>query len=393
MKIEHKCPVCGSENIQMFFEVLEVPVHIGILWATVDEARDCPKGDIKLAFCRDCGVVSNIAFDPALMEYSQAYDNSLCYSACFQDYAESLASQLIERYDLRNKDVIEIGCGKGDFLVLLCKLGGNRGVGFDPSYEGDSGGSEQAGDVKFIQDMYSERYTSYKGDFVYCRQVLEHFSDPVKFLNMLRRTIGDRTDTVVFFEVPNVVYNLGDMSISDIIYEHCSYYSLGSLAHMLSSCGFNVRDRDEHYEGQFISVGAVPGNEVDDAEKVCIDDSEGLAGYVAAFKDKYNRKVDEWQDILSKAGQAGKKTVVWGGGARGVSFMHMLNNSDQIKYVVDINPKKHGKYMAGMGQEIVSPEFLKEYKPDIVIVINPIYTNEIKQNIKELGINAEVLDV
>jgi len=33
--------------------------------------------------------------------------------------------------------------------------------------------------------------------------------------------------------------------------------------------------------------------------------------------------------------------------------------------VVDINPFREGKYMAGTGQEIVSPAFLKRYKPDL----------------------------
>ena len=40
---------------------------------------------------------------------------------------------LIRRYDLRGKEVIEIGCGKGEFLSLLCEVGDNRGVGFDPA--------------------------------------------------------------------------------------------------------------------------------------------------------------------------------------------------------------------------------------------------------------------
>lgn len=390
MKTVNECPVCSSGNIEYFFETLHVPVHIGILWPTIDDARNCPKGDIKLAFCRDCGVISNLAFDPALMEYSQSYDNSLCYSACFNDYAQSLASQMIKRYGLRNKDIIEIGSGKGDFLRMLCELGGNRGVGFDPSYEGNADNHEDSGQVRFIRDMYSERYASYRGDFIYCRQVLEHISDPVSFLRMIRGTVGKRPGTVVFFEVPNAVYNLNDMSISDIIYEHCSYFSLGSLSHMLASCGFEVRERDVHYGKQFISVGAVI---CDGNRKDTFDDTEDLAGSVAAFADRYNRKIQQWRGILDHAEQAGKKAVIWGGGARGVSFMNMLGNPDQIKYAVDINPNKQGNYLAGSGQRIVSPDFLKEYKPDIVFVINPIYTEEIRRDLSERGINTEVMDV
>ena len=71
------------------------------------------------------------------MEYTQSYENSLHFSPGFQKFAADLADRLITRYNLRGKDVIDIGCGKGDFLKLICARGGNRGVGFDPSYVPD----------------------------------------------------------------------------------------------------------------------------------------------------------------------------------------------------------------------------------------------------------------
>jgi hypothetical protein len=78
--------------------------------------------------------------------------------------------------------------------------------------------------------------------------------------------------------------------------------------------------------------------------------------------------------------------VVWGGGSKGVTFLNMLKAQHQIEYVVDLNPRKQGKYVAGTGQKIVPPEFLWEYRPDIVIVMNPIYENEIRQMLNELAI-------
>jgi hypothetical protein len=60
---------------------------------------------------------------------------------------------------------------------------------------------------------------------------------------------------------------------------------------------------------------------------------------------------------------------------------------------VDINPYKHGTYMAGTGQEIVGPEFLRAYRPDVVIVMNPIYCNEIQRDLDGMGITAELMPV
>ena len=69
----------------------------------------------------------------------------------------------------------------------------------------------------------------------------------------------------------------------------------------------------------------------------------------------------------------------------------MLNIQEEIEYAVDINPYKRGTFMAGTGQEIVGPEFLRVYKPDVVIAMNPIYRNEIQQDLNKLGVTAELV--
>jgi SAM-dependent methyltransferase len=390
MSKENVCPVCASTDVSMFFEVLDMPVHVGVQWPNQDEARHCPKGDIKLAFCHSCSFIANLAFDPARLEYAEAYDNSLHFSPFFQEYARSLATRLIERYDLRAKDVIEIGCGRGDFLLLICELGNNRGVGFDPSYEGEHPG-EVAKRVTFIRDFYSKDYASYRADLICCRQVLEHIHNPTDFLTMLRRTVGDQSNTVVYFEVPNVSLILRDLSIWDIIYEHCSYFSHGSFAHAFASCGFDICDLTETYEGQFLGIEARLGNASTDPGPDRWDDFKGMTDAVAAFADHYRSRIGTWQSRLKQMEQTGQRVVVWGAGARGISFLNMLKIQDQIKYVVDINPRKQGMYMAGTGQQIVPPEFLRDYQPDVVIIINSLYKSEIQQLVKELDLTPQFL--
>ncbi len=65
----------------------------------------------------------------------------------------------------------------------------------------------------------------------------------------------------------------------------------------------------------------------------------------------------------------------------------------QIEYAVDINPFKQGMYLAGTGQKVVGPEFLKEYRPDAVIAMNPIYCEEIQRELDALGVEAELFAV
>lgn len=385
------CPVCTSSEVSVFFEIFEVPVHIGVLLPDRDAARNCPKGDIQLSFCKNCGFISNIAFDPSHLEYTQAYDNSLHFSPLYAQYAHSTALRLIERYELYNKNIIEIGCGKGDFLLLLCELGNNCGVGFDSSYATRDIDNETATRVSFIQDMYSERYASYQGDLICSRYVFEHVQNPIEFLNMIRYNMGDRANTVVYFEVPNVYLILRSLSIWDIIYEHCSYFSPLSLANVFESCGFDILELNETFGHQFLAIEASPIKNGNASWLNQLDDINRISSDVNIFFKNYQNKMQTWRYHLKNIEKAGKRAVVWGAGARGVSFLNMLKIRKQIEYLVDINPNKNGKYIAGTGQKIVSPEFLRDYEPNVIILMNPMYKNEIRQRVKNLGLATEFL--
>jgi len=385
------CPVCASPHVEVFFELPDVPVYCNHLWRSRETARHCPRGDVKLAFCRACSFVFNVAFDPTRLEYSQAYENSLHFSPLFQDYARALAARLVERHNLRDKDIIEIGCGKGDFLLLLCERGGNRGVGFDPSYAGPPEHHQANYRARFIQDFYSERYADYHSDFICCRHTLEHIQTPKALLDTLRRAIGNRLSTILFFEVPNALHIFRRLAIWDIIYEHCSYFTAISLRRAFSSCRFRVSSLAEEFAGQFLGIEALPAaGETEPAEE-SPDEFKRLADEVASFATNFQNQVEQWRNKLEELRNRGQRLVVWGAGSKGVTFLNTLGIQEEIAYVVDINPRKQGMYVAGTGQQIVAPEFLRSYQPEIVIVMNPIYKNEIRQITNDLGLIPEFL--
>ena len=244
--------------------------------------------------------------------------------------------------------------------------------------------------MTIVQDFYSLRYSGYKADLITCRHVLEHIPAPRDFLTNIRSAIGDRPDTVVFFEVPNVLYTLRDLGIWDLIYEHCSYFSGPSLERLFASSGFDVCGRSEMYEGQFLGIDALTGSRENAAVALHRDSLEELKRYVAAFADNYREKVAHWQRTFSQATAQGERVVVWGGGSKGVTFLNTLDTARLVQYMVDINPRKHGMFVGGTGQRIVAPEFLLDYKPDMIVVMNPVYVEEIRGQLDTMGIAAPV---
>jgi hypothetical protein len=100
-----------------------------------------------------------------------------------------------------------------------------------------------------------------------------------------------------------------------------------------------------------------------------------------------------WTSRLSKLGASGARTVIWGSGAKAVSFLNAIGGAGRIDIVVDINPRKQGKFIPGSGQQIVPPQFLANHQPDSVIVMNPVYVAEVKAALAESGLACDVLTV
>ena len=375
----------------IFFSMLEVPIYCNLLWQEQQAARNCPKGDIKLEFDSNTGLITNTAFDPTKLGYDQDYENSLHYSPRFQKYADDLAQSLVKRHHLHQKDIIEIGCGKGDFLVSLCQLGDNRGVGFDPTYVSREEHQSVSEKVTFVKDLYSEKYQNYQADLICCRHTLEHVPNPGNLLQPLRKAIGDRLDTVVFFEVPDSLHTFRNLAVWDIIYEHCAYYVPYSMVQAFIAHDFEVRNVQQVFDGQFLCLEAVPVAEGEGNSKVEVESLAALQKDLDTFNSKFQAKITHWSGKIAEIAQKGQKAVVWGAGSKGVTFLNLLDKAGVVEYVVDLNPRKQGMYVAGTGQEIVPPEFLQTYQPDVVMIANPIYEGEIREMVTGFGLQPEFL--
>jgi hypothetical protein len=247
--------------------------------------------------------------------------------------------------------------------------------------------------VQFIADFYSEEYTRYHADFVCCKMTLEHIPDTAEFVSRVRRSIGDRLETTVFFQVPNARYVLGDLAFWDVYYEHCSYFDANALTYLFERCGFQVLETRTEYDNQYLVIEAKPVTGEPISAQFSPAAVEEVLSEVARFRAETATQLAAWDELLANLAAAGKRAVIWGGGSKGVAFLTALQHNDIIGYAVDINPNKHGTYMAGTGHEIVGPAALASYQPDVVIVMNPIYCAEIRREMAKFGVTATLLAI
>ena len=373
-----------------FYEQDSVPVHSVALVRSHEAAIRFPTGRIELAVCRTCGFISNIAFDDKKMNYSPDCEETQGFSPTFTAFHRKLATDLIVRFDLRNKTVLEIGCGKGEFISLLCAMGSNRGIGFDPAFVPKRTPAEGGDAVTFYQEFYSERSTHIDADFIACKMTLEHIPDTHAFVNTVRHAIGERTPTV-FFQVPDMSRVLEDVAFWDVYHEHCSYFTEDSLRTLFALCGFNILETWRDYDDQYLMITATPAplGAAPQINPVSRTDLER----VWTFADQVARRAEFWRPTLEDTRRNHKKIVLWGSGSKAVSFLSSMGEigNQSIEYVVDINPYRQSCYMPGTGQQIVGPEFLTGYKPDLVVVMNSIYIPEIEADLRRMHLDPTVM--
>ncbi len=380
--------------MQSFYHVDNIPVHSCLLMPTREEAVSYPTGTLHLGFCPNCGFVCNTAFDPGMHEYSARYEETQGFSPTFNKFAKQLAQDLVDKHNLGpGTTVLEIGCGKGEFLVLMCELGKCNGIGLDPGYRPERTNSEAAKRIEFIVDFYGPKYSHLTADFICCRHTLEHIAPTHEFMADLRKTIGNRKDTIVFFELPDVMRELVEGAFWDLYYEHCTYFSAGSLARLFRQTHFNVTELEVVYAGQYLLITATPTDGPTQPSLPLENDLAELKQRVAAFPEVCGKAIRYWRSFVEERAAKGQRVVLWGSGSKGVSFLTTLRLMDEIEYVVDINPFRQGKFMPGTGQQIVGPDFLPNYKPDCVIVMNPIYVDEIRRDLEQRGLKPELVAV
>jgi SAM-dependent methyltransferase len=384
------CPICNSST-ETFVHIEGIPVCCNVLWPTREEAINAPKGEIHLAFCRACGHIYNATFDPSRITYGASYDNSLHYSPRFREYARTLSARLIDAYDLHKKTVIEIGCGSAEFLSLLCALGPNRGIGFDPSFLPDRADLHSGDGIEIVLENYSEKYANRSCDLLCGRHMLEHVPDPMAIVTSVSQALCENRRAAVYFEVPNALFTLEEKGIWDVIYEHYSYFTPRSIYRLFATAGFSVLNVQECFGRQFLSLEALVSNDPMLPQYAPADDLDRLAADVAAFSHYRAELVNRWTSQFDQMRKKGQRAVAWGAGAKGTIFLNVLREHAPIDSVVDINPHKQGSFIPGTGQRIIAPEELRDLRPDAVILMNPIYQDEVERTVTGMGLAPQFL--
>lgn len=336
-------------NQHEVFRAEGVPIFQNKMFATEAAALACPTGNVILVQDMDTGLVFNAAFDAALLAYDSDYQNEQACSHVFQRHINA-AVEIIQR-NFTGKSIIEVGCGKGHFLGHLQERG-YAATGIDPAYEGDNPNI-----VKTCFDPSS----GLSADGIVLRHVLEHIQDPLPFLASIADANGKKG--AIYIEVPSFDWICNHRSWFDVFYEHVNYFRLSDFRRMFGT----VLEAGDLFESQYLYVVAdlstlrTPRAEAQDAVR---------------FPEDFTASIQR----ISSSSIAGRRKAIWGSAAKGMMFAFYMKRAGlSVDMVIDINPAKQGKFLAGTGLRVSSPEeAMQILRPgDDVFVMNSNYLDEI----------------
>jgi hypothetical protein len=155
--------------------------------------------------------------------------------------------------------------------------------------------------------------------------------------------------------------------------------------------GFEVLDMYLEYDDQYLFIEAKPVNTPSDKVHPLEESVEELKDLTHFFTTEIKKTLDQWHKKLEELKAQNKKVVVWGGGSKSVGFLTQFDSHKAIDYVVDINPHMQGNYIPGIGKQYVGPDFLTGFKPDVVIIMNSVYMEEIRKMLNERGLDPELI--
>lgn len=381
------CPVCHTTDLLHFLTMENVPVHQNMIFKSPEAARAIPKGNLDMAACKTCSFVFNAVFDENKTSYDQSYDNTQCHSAHFNAYLDGLVKMLVEDKGAKNTMIVEVGCGKGDFVKKLVDYPGanNKGYGFDPTYVGPD--IERGGKIIFEKRFYDESCAAIDAGIVVCRHVIEHVAKPRDLIRAVAGGLKNSPKARVFFETPDVSWIFKNQVIWDFFYEHCSIFTPASIAYAFEAEGFAMTGVGTVFEGQYLWAESTPAKSKAPHKPT---PAPGFIESVEAYKTHY-------QDHLSKL-KAKLKTLktkgpvaLWGAGAKGVTVCNIADqDTSLIDAIIDMNPNKQGGFIAGTGHSIVGPDDIKARGIRSALVMNPNYRGEIEALLQSKNIQLDL---
>lgn len=325
------------------------------------ESLKSEKGiDIKVCQCSGCGLVQ-LSNDPVF--YYREVIRAAAFSEEMKAFRVKQFSEFVQNYSLTEKKIIEIGCGRGEYLNLMKETGADvYGLEFSEDSAKqciENGLNVSAGFIENPDSILSD--APYNAFFIL--NFLEHLPDPNSLLRGMYNNL--KKDGIGLVEVPNFDMILRNNLFSEFTSDHLLYFTKETLSFALILNGFEIVECNEIWHNYIISAVVRKSEKLD----------------ILHFNQYQTNLKNELQEFINCF--ENQKVAIWGAGHQALAVIAMANLSGKIKYILDSATFKQGKYSPATHIPIVAPQTLESAPVDAVIVMAASYSDEVAKIIKE----------
>jgi SAM-dependent methyltransferase len=374
-----KCRFCKTELVNVFIDLVNSPASNSFLTASqLNEPETFYP--LKVYTCPACFLVQVDEYKKSDAIFDSNYVYFSSYSTSWLQHAKEYTDLMTDRFGYdENSLVIEVASNDG-YLLQYFKQKNIPVLGIEPTANTAAAAKEKGIDsiIEFFGTRLANELTTknIKADLLLGNNVLAHVPDIVDFVRGIKIILKETG--VVTMEFPHLMQLVDNNQFDTIYHEHFSYLSFYTVKEIFASEGLEMFDVDElPTHGGSLRIYAKHQGDTSKAisNKVAsLLQKEAAKGMThLAYYDHFQQKALQVKldliGFLIDQKRAGKKVAAYGAAAKGNTMLNYCGiKNDLIEFVVDANPHKQNKFLPASHIPVVNEQYLKDAKPDFVII-------------------------
>lgn len=315
--------------------------------------------DLDILQCPACGLVQT-GNEP--VPYYREVIRAAAFSEEMKAFRREQFAAFVRKHALHGKKLIEIGCGRGEYLSLFREAGVEAyGLEYAEESVGHCTGQGLRVTCGFV-DRPDHALEHAPFDAFAVLNFLEHWPDPNASLSGIARNLSD--GAVGLVEVPSFDMILKKNLFTEFISDHIFYFTRETLETLLRLNGFEVLECSEVWYGYILSA-------VVRKRKPCD---------VSEFDNTRQHLKAELGEFIRQHAERG--VAIWGAGHQALAAIALLELAGKVEYVVDSAPFKQNRYTPASHIPIVAPEHLDAHPVGAIIVMAASYSDEVASIIR-----------
>lgn len=336
---------------------------------------------LKALVCHKCYLVQLEAYVDGREIFGHEYAYFSSFSSSWLQHAKSYVESIVRRLGLDSaSQVIELASNDGYLLKNFVDRG-IPALGIEPAPNVAEAAREKGVTTRtdfFTEDLAIQlENEGMSADLVVANNVLAHVPDLNDFVGGIKRVLKPTGTATI--EFPHLMSQMLGNQFDTIYQEHYCYFSLFALQSVFARYGLQVFDLDHlSTHGGSLRVYVTHANRMD------IECSDRVDAHLKAelefgmsrletYRGFALRTIDVKNDLLEfliNARRMGKRVAAYGAPGKGNTFLNYCGiRRDLIRYTVDRNPYKHGRFLPGSHIPVHSPDHIRRDQPDVIVIL------------------------